>query len=306
MRLLKDDAYIFSVAREGYGRIVACRAKDSSDVIGKSIYKHLGMPPSEIEFFQSELNAYGKTSIAVMGQEKAVLFFKYFAYDTSLCLAVSLDLPIESVSVIMRGHFFEDFVVSESLKVAAPAERRFSVDEDKQIYDYLAGVIGQIEALSCLKLQRNAEHIGTLRASMISVAEFVGVEVECEAAAADGDELYFVRPEIFDGRFCAACFLTLAMIARVHSRDRRLSCEIVGGFEYLRLNFQFEAFDDGWRSGVELLLRIAHEKHGMDFGYEFHEGLVTVTFSPFYADVGFVGVKQDDGFVGIEELGELY
>lgn len=306
MRLLRDDAYIFSVAREGYGRIVACRAKDSHDVIGKSIYKHLGMPQSEIEFFQSELNAYGKTSIAVMGKEKAVLFFKYFAYDTSLCLAVSLDLPIESVSVIMRGHFFEDFAVSEGLKATASDERCFSASEDMQTHDYLAEVIGQIEALSCLKLQRKAEQVGTLRDSMILAAEFVGVRVECEAVAADGDELYSECPEIFDGRFCAACFLTLAMIARAHSRDRRLSCEIVGGFDYLRLNFQFEAFVDGWESGIELLLRSAHEKHGMDFGYSCHEGLVTVTFSPFYADVGFVGVKQDDGFVGIEELGELY
>ena len=299
------DAYIFSVAREGYGRIVACRAKDSSEVIGKSIYKHLGMPHSEIEFFQSELNAYGKTSIAAMGQDKAVLFFKYFAYDTSLCLAVALDLPTESVSVIMRGFFFESFAVSEGLKAAASAERRFSAREEKEIYDYLTSVIGQIETLSCLKLQRNAEHVGTLRTCMISVAEFVGVKIECEAVAADGEELYFERPEIFDGRFCAACFLTLAMIARAHSRDRRLSCEIVGGFDYLRLKFQFDAFDDGWEGGAELLLRIAHEKHGMDFGYEFHEGLVTVNFSPFYADVGFVGVKQDDGSVGIEELGEL-
>ena len=306
MRLLKDDAYIFSVARDGYGRIVACRAKDSSDVIGKSIYKHLGMSPSEIEFLQSELNAFGKMNIAVMGQNKAVFFFKYFAYDTSLCLAVSFDLPVESVSVIMRGFFFENFAVSEELRSAAPLERRFSVSEDKETYDYLTEVIGQIDALSCLKLQRNAEHVGTLRASMISAAEFVEVLADCEVDTAGEDEFYYKRPEIFDGRFCAACFLTLAMIARAHSRDRRLSCKIVGGFEYLRLNFQFDAFDDGWKSGLELLSRIAHEKHGMDFAYEVYEGLATVTFSPFYADVGFVGVKQDDGSVGIEELGELY
>ena len=87
MRLLRDDAYIFSVAREGYGRIVACRAKDSSEVIGKSIYKHLGMPHSEIEFFQSELNAYGKTSIAAMGQDKAVLFFSLNTLLTTLLFA---------------------------------------------------------------------------------------------------------------------------------------------------------------------------------------------------------------------------
>ena len=306
MRLLKDDAYIFSIAREGYGRIVACRAKDSLEAIGKNIYKHLGMPPSEIEFFQRELNAYGKTSIATIGEDKAVLFFKYFAYDTSLCLTVALDLPIDSVSVIMRGHFFEDIVISEGLKAAAPVERRFSVGEDKRTYEYLVGIIGQIEALSCLKLQRSAESVGTLHAALLSATEFVGVKAECVVGIADGDELYLNRSEIFDGRFCAACFLTLAMIARADSRDRRLSCDIVGGFEYLRLTFRFEAFDDGWENGIELLARIAHEKHGMEFAYECHEGLVAVTFSPFYADVGFVGVKQDDVFAGIEELGELY
>lgn len=306
MRLLRDDAYIFSVAREGYGRIVACRAKDSSDVIGKSIFKHLGMSHSEVEFFQSELNAYGKTSIAAMGQDKAVLFFKYFAYDTSLCLAVSLDLPIESVSVIMRGFFFEGFTVSDGLRSVASSERRFSASEDKQTHEYLIEIIGQIGALASLKLQRNAENVGTLRVALLSAAEFVGVGADCDVSVAEGEELYFESPEIFDGRFCAACFLTLAMIARAHSRDRYLCGEIVGGFEYLRLNLQFNAFDDEWRGGLDLISRIALEKHGMDFRFEYHEGLVTVIFSPFYADVGFVGVKQDDVFARIEELGELY
>lgn len=309
LRLLWDDAYIFSVARDGYGGIVACRAKDMSDAIGKNIYKHLGMPPAEIDFFRRELFAYGKSSIATICERdggRAVLFFKYFAYDTSLCLAVVLDMPVESVSVIMRGHFFDNFVISEGLRSAAPDERRFSAHKDKQTHQYLAKIIGQIEALSCLKLQRGVESVGTLHAALLSAAEFVGVDVECDVRAASDEELYFESPEIFDGRFCSACFFSLAMIARAYSRDRGLGCEIVGGFEYLRLNFHFEAFDDGWRSGVELIRQIALEKHNMDFGFDCHDGLVTVTFSPFYADVSFLGVKQDDVYARIEELGELY
>lgn len=309
MRLLKDDAYVFSVAKESFGRIVVCRAKDSSEAIGKNLYKHLGIPPSEVEFFQKGLIAYGKSSLAVICQTdgvRAVLFFKHFAYDASLCLAVALDQPVESISVIMRGNFFKNFLISDGLRFAAPSERCFSVHEDKQTYQYLAETIGQIEALSCLKLQRNAESVGTLRTALLSAAEFVEVRIECDVGVAEGEELYFERSDIFDGRFCTACFLTLAMLARAHSSDRCLHGEIVGGFEYLRLNFHFEAFDDGWRSGLELLSRIAHENHGMDFGFECREGLVTVTFSPFYADVSFLGVKQDDVFASIEELGELY
>lgn len=305
LRLLRDDAYIFSVARDDYGRIVACRASNSLDVIGKSIYKHLGIVALEREFVLNGLSACGKTSVAALGKDKAVLFFRYFAHDTSLCLSVALDLPIEAVSVIMRGHFFEGFTVSEGLRTAAPAERRFSASEDKWVYEYLAATVGQIEALSGLKLQRTAEKIGMLRELIISASDFIGVGIECDIGFGNEDELYMERPEIFDGYFCSACFFTLAMIARAYSRDRKLCCEISGGFEYLRLTFSFSPFDDGWRSGVELLARIAHEKQGMEFSYEFNEGLVEVDFSPFYADIGFVGVKQDDGTVGIEELEEL-
>ena len=306
MRLVRDDAYVFSIAREGYGRIAACRAKNSSDAVGKELYKHLGMSPSEIEFLQGGLAACGKTSIAAICSRGAVLFFKHFAYDTSLCLAVVLDAPAESVSVVMRGFLFEDFVISEGLRSAAPHERRFSVSEHGKTYEYLIEIIGQLGPLASLKLQRGMEKVGTLREALLSAAEFVGVGAECQICAAEGEELYFESPEIFDGRFCAACFLTLAMIARAHSSRRRFHAEIIGGFEYLRLNFCFDAFDDGWRGGLELLSRIALEKQGMDFGFEEHEGRVTVTLSPFYADIGFLGVKQNDVFAGIEELGELY
>jgi hypothetical protein len=44
----------------------------------------------------------------------------------------------------------------------------------------------------------------------------------------------------------------------------------------------------------------------MDFDFECVGGSVTVNLVPFYADVGFVGVKQGEGGVALEELEELY
>ncbi len=306
LRLLRDDAYVFSVAAEGYEKIVACRAKDSSDAIGKSVYKQLAMTCDEEEFFQREFCAIGKRMIVARGGNKAVLFVKHFAYATGLCLAVALDLPLESGSVIMRERLFEDFAVSEGVIGFAPAQRRFSMAEDRLAYEYLTETVGLLDSLTSLKLQRDIESVGTLKSIFDRVGELVGVKTECVIGEANDEEFYFARPEIFDGRFCAACFLTLSMAARMHARDRRLACEIVGGLDSLFLKFRFEPFDEGWRDVVERLRTIALGRHGMEFDFEIKDGAVAIECSPFYAYIAFVGVKQGDGFVGIEELGELY
>lgn len=305
MHLSGDGAYVFSVARDTYGKIVACRSKDSQRAIGKDLFKHLKMPLPEVQFFEERLFAYGKTKVAAVGEKRAVLFFKDFAYDTSLCLAFALDLPIDSVSVVMRG-FFRDFAVSDGLKAVADEGREFSLSEDKQSYEHLARVIGQAESLSRLKLQRRAETAVTLREVFLSIAELVGVEAECEVSVAEGDEFYSERPEIFNGRFCTACFLILSIIAHNYSKDGRLCGEFIGGLDSLRLCFRFEKRGEGWRDALELLCRIASTTHAMDLDFECIGGSVTVSLVPFYADIGFVGVKQGEGGVALEELEELY
>ena len=305
MQLLGDGAYVFSVARDTYGKIVACRSKDSARAVGKDLFKHLKMPLTEIRFFEERLFAYGKAKVAAVGETKAVLFFKDFAYDTSLCFAIALDLPMESVSVVMRG-FFRDFAISDGLRSAAYEDREFTLSEDKQSYGHLAYVIGKAEALSRLKLQRRAETPIALREVFLSVAELVGVEAECEASVAEGDEFYSERPEIFNGRFCTACFLILSIIAHNYSKDGRLCGEFIGGLESLRLCFRFQKRGEGWRDALELLCRIASSTHAMDLDFECIGGSVTVSLVPFYADVGFVGVKQGEGGVALEELEELY
>ena len=303
MHLSRDGAYVFSVARDTYGKIVACRSKGSQGAVGKDVFKHLKMSLSEVRFFEERLFAYGKIKVAAIGEKRVVLFFKDFAYDTALCFAIALELPIESAAVVLRG-FFLDFAISDGL--GAFGGRSFSLQEDKQSYERLARVVGQAEALSRLKIQRSAETAITLREVFLSIAELIGVEAECDVVVAEGDEFYSERPEIFNGRFCTACFLMLSIIAHNYSRDGRICGEFIGGIESLRLCFRFENRGTAWRDALDLLGRIASSTHAMDFGYESVGGTVTVNLVPFYADVGFVGVKQGEGGVAIEELEELY
>ncbi len=305
MRSYGDGVYVFSVARDTYGKIVACRSGDAARAVGKNLFRHLKMPLSEVQFFEERLFAYGKAKVAAVGEKRAVLFFKDFAYDTTLCLAIAIDLPIESVAVVMRA-FFHEFAASDGLRSAVDDNRELTLSESKHDYRHLAVVIGQAEALSRLKLQRRSETAVTLRKVFLSIAEMVGIEAECETCVAEGDEFYDERPEIFNGRFCTACFLVLSIIAHNYSRDGRLYGEFIGGCESLRLSFRFEKRGEGWRGALELLCDIASKTHAMDFDFECVGGSVTVNLVPFYADVGFVGVKQGEGGVALEELEELY
>ena len=266
MRSYGDGVYVFSVARDTYGKIVACRSGDAARAVGKNLFRHLKMPLTEVQFFEERLFAYGKAKVAAVGEKRAVLFFKDFAYDTTLCLAIAIDLPIESVAVVMRA-FFHEFAASDGLRSAVDDNRELTLSESKHDYRHLAVVIGQAEALSRLKLQRRSETAVTLRKVFLSIAEMVGIEAECETCVAEGDEFYDERPEIFNGRFCTACFLVLSIIAHNYSRDGRLYGEFIGGCESLRFSFRFEKRGEG---------------------------------------VGFVGVKQGEGGVALEELEELY
>jgi hypothetical protein len=100
--------------------------------------------------------------------------------------------------------------------------------------------------------------------------------------------------------------LAAGSVNTVIVRDGRLYGEFIGGCESLRLSFRFEKRGEGWRGALELLCDIASKTHAMDFDFECVGGSVTVNLVPFYADVGFVGVKQGEGGVALEELEELY
>ena len=115
----------------------------------------------------------------------------------------------------------------------------------------------------------------------------------------DENEVLNPADEVFDGRVCAATLLTVAMVARYHSKDKKFRIEIVSGIRNLSLSLSFRSSDDGWREAFDYLKHIFEENYGIPFAYECRRGRVSVTVVPFYSDVGFAGVKESDYFTSL-------
>lgn len=307
MRLLKDEAYIFSMARKDPGKIIACRTRSMEDAVGKNLFSYLKMPSREVSFVTEEIGSYGKATIAALcgrKQEKAVLFCKYFTYDTSLCLAVTLDLPPQSVACLFREGLFDEIHMSEGL-LALSAEGK-PTDADIETYQYLSRIFSPLLTLGELRLQYEPENAHIMQSCAIEAAEFVGVGIDCNVVLPPLDSPYPEDRSVFDGRFCAAMFLSMAMLARAYSKDRVLRLNIVHGFGSVTLDFSFETQDERWREAMEYLQDLAQSGLGMILDMDHNEGMVKASLWPFYSDAGFVGVKRGELEMYIADFRELF
>lgn len=300
MREYRDEAYIFTLAKYSPGRIIACRTPAGERHVGRSIFSCLKMDEGETDFFKEASASFGKTPIAALcrgDKRETVIFFRDLIFGASICLAIVTRIDAETVAAVLGSGTFGEMLISDGIKSARCEE--FSYEKHKECYLYLLNVISCAEHIAALKLDYEPAGIDSIIRCAKGAAELAKVDVEVETSGCGENEILDLADEVFDGRICAAVLLTVAMAARYHSKDKKYRLEIASGVRSLSLSLSFRASDDGWRDAFDYLKHVSEDSYGIPFEYECHRGRVAVTLVPFYADVGFVGVKESDYFTSL-------
>lgn len=304
-----DKIFVFSVAAIDFGRIVASVGENEKKTEGENIFELLGMKREAVSEVCSIISGYGKPPYAtVCGEVRrhAVMFFKNFAFCTSLCLVVIPAISARVVADLMVGGMFEGFVVSEALSSLASEGFESAFFTNREEYLHLSRMFGQIMDLMALKLQYTAQPPDDFRIAGEGVAELLGISMNFDTyIESDNDALVSVD-EIFDGRFCAAAILIFALLAAKRSTDRSFDLTVVRGMGGLQVDMAFNCRRPVRLEALDHLKNIAYFNHGIEFDIQKSGGQVLVSFIPLYPDVGFVGVKNGEEIFDLVEYRELF
>ena len=303
MREYKDEAYLFTLAKVSSGKIIACRTPSGEKNTGRNIFSCLKMSEKERDFFKEASATYGNTPIVALckgDKRETVIFFRDLIFGASLCLAVVTRFDVESVSAVLCDETLGEFLISDGVKSAKTED--FSYEKHKEVYRYLLSVVSCAERIAALKQDYEPADIDRIISCAKSAAEIAEVEAVIEAGTCEEDRLYEPAVDIFDGRICAAILLTVAMVSRYHSKNKNFKLQIERSLQSLSMTVEVRVIGDGWIGAFEYLKHICEDNRGIPFSYEFKRGHVRVTVSPFYADVSFVGVKENDNFTSLVEL----
>lgn len=201
---------------------------------------------------------------------------------------------------MLESGTFGEILTSPGIKSACNQDFSYGMHGD--VYGYLLGIFFCAEHIAAMKLDYCPAGADLLISCANASAELADVEAEIDVHGCDEDTLFAPADDIFDGRISAAVMLTVAMVARFHSKDKKFCLEVSRGIRYLSIKLSFRASDDGWKEAFDHLKHICEENRGIPFPYEVKRGRVSVTVVPFYSDVSFVGVKDNDYFTSLVDL----
>ena len=304
-----DKIYVFSVANADFGRIVASIDNSGKKIDGKNIFELLNLSEDDVVTLRKIILGYGKRPFAtVCGKmrRRAVFFFKHFAFDTSLCLAIAPNISARRVSEILSHGVFDDVLVSDSLSPAAlPQSLENAVLNDTDGYLHLASIFGQIMDLLSLRFQYASDNIESIEPLAKGLEELLGIDVDFSTQF-DPDGDLSATDEIFDGRFCAAALLVCAITASKRSSSGVLTIKEVRGFCGTRVEMSFPCRRHTGLEAIYHMKKLAELNHGIRFDIGLTSDAVKVGFIPLYQDVGFVGVKNGDEVFDIVEYTEMF
>ncbi len=309
MPLIYDKAYIFSVSKRFFGRIVAYCGDSCKSVAGKDVFEYLGLGEDDECALREVLAAYGKDGYATAGYNgrwHPVFFFKDFAYDTGLCLAVVPAVSARIAAEAISNGFIEGFSSSERLLSLAKIKNDRSITDDSMRFMHLSRVLGQIMQTTALKLDHSSASAESIRFAAEGIASFAMINLDFDTYLSIQDEALVFQDEIFDGRFCSAAIVILAMLASRCSADGSLKLTVVRGVGEIALELSFKKRFGGWQGPLNFLKDAANINHGIMFYTVEDQQVITVGFIPFYQDVGFVGVKFGEELFDLAEQRELF
>ena len=303
-----DKIYVFSVASADFGKIVASYAHGGKKIDGKNIFELLGVSEVDKDAFREFVSGYGKRPFAtVCGKVRlgAVFFFKHFAYDTSLCLAILSGISARRVSDILSCGVFDDVLVSESLSSLSSEHSENALSCDADGYMHLARMFGQIMDLLGMRFQYASDTIPSIEPVLYGLEELLGIKIDFSTQF-DADVDLSATDEIYDGRFCAAALLVCAITAAKRSSSGEMSLREVRGFCGMRVEISFPCRRHSGLEAIYYMKKLSELNHGIRFDISLVADAVGVGFIPLYQDVGFVGVKNGDEIFDIVEYTEMF
>ena len=304
-----DKAYIISVSKLYFGRIIAYCGDSAEGVIGKNIFDYLGMHEEDEDALKDVIAAYGKDGYATAGYNgrwHTVFFFKDFAYDTGLCLVTVPAVKVRSAAEALADGIFEGFRISDRLLSLAKKKNGMAMFEHRDTCLHLSRHFGQIMGTSVLKLEYSSQPTENIRSAAEGIAEIAKIKVDFDTYLSHSDDELVSTDEVFDGRLCAASIVVFAMMASKFSVDSRLEVVVVRGMGGVRLQLSFKKRSNGWQYPLEYLKNMAYSNHAILLDVIEDSDRVGISFVPFYQDVGFVGVKAGDELFDFVEQMELH
>jgi hypothetical protein len=297
------------MARGFPGRIIAARTADGVECSGKNIFDLLKIPKTEYDFLNDELCEGGVSTVAMysgFAPDRAVIAFRFFAYDSSLVLAVVPDCSPDIVASLAERGELPDTVIAPRLRELAKGRGTKDSQNENAICEYMARIYGCADILAGLCRPNFRPDADDVRFAANAVGMLIGLGVDTEVTFLP--ERYSMNgTRIFAGELCVSAMLTFAMIARKYSRRRAMLFELISDGEDVFLKFSFDTYGaEDHREELERLSMIVkgHRELYFDFGEE--EGILWLETWPFYYDVGVAEVKRPDPFVKLRIPRELF
>ncbi len=290
MREIRDNAYIFSAARNGKSAVLISRTDASDSFAGENIFSLLGIQIEDERFFYEILDRGGREHVVLLGKRngvpRAILFAKDLSYSTALCLALELDVPIQNAVSVLTSAVFGNVILSSSL--SKMCECNVSDSELTADYLYISGMLAELSEMSLLWV---SEAPVAICSSAKAAAELVGVKIQYEIVYEDEGACDRESGEVFSVGACMVSFLAFAMAARRYSLDRRLLLRVLRTPYRTHLNFSFSASEADMSFVREMAM------HG-DLAYLSlcrcdNEKMTEYELIPHYSDRALAGVKEN-------------
>ena len=286
-----DNAYLFSLARENFGRIIIDRSSRSCKS-GENVFDVLKIDRDELEFLLGAVGR-GETSCAALigranGEPRAVMFMIGLCRFTSMCLCIELEASASAVASVICDGAVEGISASDGLGRLAASES--GLDQLKEAYEYIVRVLDGVSELCMMKTARQSVSVHEIRRIAISASDFIGISPDVNAYCLGEPSLDTGR--VFAGGFCASAIIIMAMMARKYSSGRELALAVCDGGSGVQIDFCFDG-DDVPDQMISDILMVAGANNVV-MSYRNDEGIHHFGLIPHYEDVGLVGLKAHD------------
>lgn len=298
MREIKDNLYVFSVSPANYGEIIAFRNNGDDACKGIDVFSFMNASTNEKNFFFKSFAERGDRDIAIIGkrdgEKRVVIISRFFAYSTSLCLAVELTLSADDVAATLIRCAFDEILLSDEVKALGEADGGKNKNVTR-VYRYIFEIERILSLLRTVRLNRKLLPPREICVAAMACADLVGVDMEYQIRNTFDDVSCVSVGNIFSGRMLVAVVLSLCIVAREYSVDRVLYFTVENKFNYILLSSAFALNGGTVPDTIEKLDQYV-KSYGSIFGFYEHEGMLVCDLIPQYSDIGMLGLKQGEIF----------
>ncbi len=312
MRRIRDNAYIISMGRgdECCSRIIAARA-NMEHVEGRRLFEMYAVPAEARSFLKNHMQdtAYHIFALPCDAGQKVLLFFTQFYFGSGLLLVVEPRFSANMILRILRTDAFGEVLLfpdwkneNDAIPEDYPAELLAGHDRahavEREAFYYLRDILQDLRVLY-YDLWENESFSEHLQNALAAAASFAGVEGVYQYAEDDEELLRKIRRRqqqtmIFDPYSCDLLLLTVAMLARKYSWNRKIILRVLYQEQALLLQAGFarKGRSRAWDACERLFSKTLSVTPRIKFFCQKTSNAFTAELFPFYADEGALALKQ--------------